>query len=68
MRIYEDDREIKIPILFKLMPLKVLTKFCDCGWKIQKFVWKFQKTRVPDTGSIKFYFDLYDENGKAKQQ
>ena len=61
MRTYEDDRELKIPLLFRLMPLSVLTKFCDFGWKIQKLVWKFQKKRESYTGDTLFYFDLCDE-------
>ena len=49
MRYYEDDREEKIPLLIRLMPLSILTKLCDFGWKIEKFMWKFQKPREPYT-------------------
>ena len=68
MRCYEDDRPIRIPLYIRLMPLSVLTRYCDFGWKVQKFMWKFQKKREPYTGDIKFYFDLYDDNGNPKQQ
>lgn len=64
MRYYEDDREEKIPLLIRLMPLSILTKLCDFGWKIEKFMWKFQKPREPYTGDTKFYFDLYLEEQK----
>ena len=56
MRVYENDKDIKIPNWYMKLPLCVMRKIADIGMWIQRFMPK-RNVDTRNARNIKFYID-----------